>query len=392
MLPQFFDMIGIDAQGQTFELVFWSLILVAGIVVLIREYKASRPVGDAWYGYAIGGGLAFFSALFLFKLIANNELYFDEDGLNVSNYGLAIAFSFIIGIYLAVREASRSPAPPEVGHLFDLSFWILVFGMVGARVLFIIVGWRDYANLCFAPELVEGVSRDATGAAVSDCFAVLKFWKGGLVFFGGFVGAALAGWFYCRKHKIRFLRAADVVIPSLALGHFFGRLGCLAAGCCFGQPTKVPWGVVMPTGSAPFHSQLEALRAAEPPNPQAWIDLLAQGHSHAIHATQLYEASAELIFFIYLLFLRSKKRFHGQVIATWLILYSCMRFLVEFYRGDKIRGFLFELPIPPINRLLGLAESESTILSTSQAIGLATVALGVAIFVRQRRKSKDLSP
>ncbi len=384
MLPQFFDMIGVRAQGQGFEVFFWSVLIVAGIIVCVREFRAKRPFNDSWYGYGVGIGLLVFGGMSLISA-AQGVLYFEEDGLKISNYGLAIAIAFVVGIWLAVREANRSPSPPTMGHLFDLSFWILIFGMVGARVLFIIVSFEDYVNLCVAPELVEG------SEGVKDCFAVLKFWKGGLVFFGGFLGAAIAALVYTRKHKISFLRAADVMIPSLALGHFFGRLGCLSAGCCFGQQTNVPWSVSFPQGAAPFQAEFEGLRTATPANPDAWVALLERGHSALIHPTQLYEASAEFLFFVMLILMRPRKRFHGQLVATWLVLYSMLRFVVEFYRGDKIRGFVFEYAIAPLNSLFGLAPEEPTILSTSQTIGLITLLTGVVIYVTQRPKRTSSS-
>lgn len=373
MRPQFFDMIGVRAQGTTFEVVFWVLIALIGAIVILREARAKRAMADAWYGYVIGAGLLVFGALYFFKALVQQELYFGEEGLQVSNYGLAIALGFVAGIYLAIREAGRGPDPPTVGQVFDLAFWILIFGMVGARVLFIIVSWKDYYNLCAAPELVDG------SGGVQDCFAILKFWKGGLVFFGGFIGAAAAAAVYCFKHQVNFLRAADVLIPSLAIGHFFGRLGCVSAGCCYGNVSDVPWSIAFPQGSAAYVQHLTDGVATR-------TELFDLGHSLFVHPTQLYEASAELLFFTFLILLRPRKRFHGQVIAAWLILYSLLRFVVEFLRGDTLRGFVFELPIPFLNGVLGLPDAEPTILSTSQCIGLALLTAGILIWVTQRKK------
>lgn len=391
MEPQFFEMIGVEASGLTFERLFWSAVFAAGLVVLVREYFAKRTMADAWYGYAIGIAMTGYGGWYAYKALFREELYFVEGGLRVSNYGLAIALAFVVGIYLAVREAGRTPGNPRPGHIFDLSFWILVFSMVGARVLFIIVSWRDYYHLCVAPELVEG------SLGISDCWAVLKFWKGGLVFFGGFLGAVFTAIWYCRKHRLSFLRMSDVMIPSVALGHFFGRLGCISAGCCFGRPSVGPFAVLMPSGSAAYTAQREHLAVTQhamdlvPGLSSAHPDLLARfterAASYHIHPTQLYEASAEFLIFGLLLLVRARKRFHGQVLATWLVLYSCLRFVVEFYRGDTIRGYLTEITIAPINRLLNIPLSEPTLLTTSQTIGLATLCAGIALFVRGRRGS-----
>lgn len=378
MLPQFFDMIGIDAQGLTFERIFWAIVFAAGLVVLAREILARRPFEDAWYGYGIGGALGIYGGFYLDKALFRNELYFGDSGLSISNYGLAIALAFVLGIILAMREARRGAGPPTAGHVFDLCFWILVASMVGSRVLFIAVGWREYLNLCIAPELVEG------SGGVSDCFAAIKFWRGGLVFFGGFIGAVLAAVIYCRRKNVPFLRVADALIPSVALGHFLGRLGCLSAGCCFGRTCEVPWGITMPYASAAFVAQREALL---PTDPERAMELYRLQESFPIHPTQLYEATGELMFFVLLLFLRARRTFYGQLLAVWLVLYSVMRFVVELYRGDKIRGFVFEWAIAPVNAFLGMAADEPTLFSTSQAISVATGALGVWLYVRQRRRT-----
>jgi phosphatidylglycerol:prolipoprotein diacylglycerol transferase len=382
MLPQFFDLLGLHTQGLTFERIFWALAVCAGVVVCARELRAKRAFGDAWYGWAIGLILVGFGGFRLGLALFARRLYFGEEGLQISSYGVAIALAFIFGIWVAIREARRSPDPPDVGHIFDLSFWILIFSMVGGRVLFIISDWRDYYNLCVSPDLVPGSGGHA------DCLAVLKFWKGGLVFFGGIIGAVVTAVVYCRRQRISFLRTSDVMIPSVALGHFFGRLGCLSAGCCFGRPCSVPWAIVMPSGSAAFVGQYQALQDS---HPQAALALLNAGHSLPIHPTELYEATAELLFFGLLLFLRPRKRFHGQLLAVWLVLYSILRFIVEFYRGDVIRGFLVEVAIGPMNRLLGIDPSEPTLLTTSQTISIAGVILGVVLYLRGRRTARELT-
>lgn len=379
MLPQFFDMIGLNTQGLLFERIFWALLLSVGVVVTMREVAARRPLEDAWYGWAIGLGLGGFGAVQLFRALFQAELYFGGDGLHISNYGVAIAVAFAVGVTIAVREGRRSPAPPDVGHIFDLAFWILIFSMLGSRLLFIATEWREYYHLCVSPELVE------TSGGESDCFAVLKFWKGGLVFFGGFIGAALTGLVYCRRHQIDFFRGADIATPTLAIGHFLGRIGCLSAGCCFGRVTDSSLGIHMPIGSPAFDAQYNALLGSDSQLAHALVE---QGQSALIHPTQLYEASTELVLFGFLLLLRARKRFHGQLLAVWLILYSIMRFVIEFYRGDTIRGFLFEVSIPTINRALGIAENEATLLSTSQAISIGLGLTGLLMYVVLRQKAR----
>jgi phosphatidylglycerol:prolipoprotein diacylglycerol transferase len=376
MEPQFFEMIGLRAQGLAFEIVLWTLVTCVGLVVLVREIFARRGFGDAWFGWGVGVVLSGFGGVFLYLALAHHHLYFGAEGLKLSNYGLAIAVGFVVGIYLAGREARRSPAPPDAGQMYDLAFWLLVAAMVGSRLLFVVVEWRRYTDLCFDPAQVPGAGGQA------DCLAAFKFWEGGLVFFGGFIFAIAAGAIYCWRNRVGFLRAADVVIPSVAIGHFFGRLGCLSAGCCFGRVCELPWAVRMPLGSAAYEAQRGLIHT----DPELASRLVGLQHSLPIHPTQLYEASAELLFFGLLIWLRGRKRFHGQLLGTWLVLYSVLRFVVELYRGDKIRGFLVEVTSERVSALLGVPSYEPILLTTSQAISAGLLLIGVVLLVWGRRR------
>ncbi len=172
-------------------------------------------------------------------------------------------------------------------------------GIIGAKVLMIVVDWRDYlAN----PERILSI-------------ATLK--SGG-VFSGGLVLAIACSWWYVRKEKIPFLSAADVFAPGIALGHSIGRLGCFAAGCCYGRETHVPWAVT-------FHDPFAAEFSGTPLN-------------RPLHPTQLYEFVAELINFALLYWLCKRKKFEGQVIALFMIIYGIERYIFEFFRDDPGRG------------------------------------------------------
>ena len=176
-------------------------------------------------------------------------------------------------------------------------------------------------------------------------FSVATLQSGG-VFSGGLVAALVAGWWYLRKEKISFLSAADVFAPGVALGHAFGRLGCLAAGCCYGRPTNLPWGIT-------FHNAWAGLYQGTPLNVP-------------LHPTQLYEFFAELINFVWLYWLCKRKRFEGQVIALFMIVYGCERFIFEFFRGDPGRG-----------EVLG------GLITGTQLIALGLVVTGFIIYLRR---------
>jgi phosphatidylglycerol---prolipoprotein diacylglyceryl transferase len=237
--------------------------------------------------------------------------------LPLHTYGLLIATAFVAGIWLAQREGRRMGLDPE--RIADLSFWILVAALVGSRVFFILVNAGDYFG---------------EGAWVVTRFGriprLLAIWEGGLVFYGGFIGAGLAAAWYLRRHRMPFLLFADTLIPSLAFGHFLGRLGCFAAGCCWGGTCDphLAWGAQFPPESLAYQS----FAARTGGTAFLSADRL---HTLPLHPTQLYELA---LFALLVALVRPRKRFHGQVLAVWLMAYAVLRTVVETFRGDIERG------------------------------------------------------
>ena len=137
--------------------------------------------------------------------------------------------------------------------------------------------------------------------------------QSGGVFSGGLLLAIACSWWYVRREKIPFLSAADVFAPGIALGHAFGRIGCFAAGCCYGRETHVPWAIT-------FHNPWAAEFSGTPLN-------------QPLHPTQLYEFVAEAINFALLYWLCKRKKFEGQIIALYMIIYGTERFIFEFFRA-----------------------------------------------------------
>lgn len=258
---------------------------------------------------------------------------------HVSGYGFAVAMGFVTGVWLAVRRGRR--AGLDGGALLDLSFWILLAGVGGSRALFVLLNAERYARLCL------GSNTRPLGRVLADCAAPLRLWDGGLVFYGGALCAAAVVAVFCHRRRWSFPRLADVFAPALALGHAFGRMGCFLAGCCYGRP--LDGGPRFPPGSVAY----EDLRriGALPPGAEATAGL---------HPTQLYEAAGELVIFFVLLRLERRKRAPGQVALTYALLYAGLRAVVEIWRGDAGRRFLFELPA-----------GAPLVLSTSQAISVA---------------------
>jgi phosphatidylglycerol:prolipoprotein diacylglycerol transferase len=243
--------------------------------------------------------------------------------LPLHSYGLMIAIGFLVGISVVRKLSSKNGMDPD--QIADLSFWLLMTGFLGARLLFIITR-LDYF--------------------LSNPAEMLKVWEGGLVFFGGLISAtAYAFWFF-RKHKLDVWKMIDVLSPGVVVAHAFGRIGCLAAGCCYGRPTDLPWGIRL-------NADL--------------VELSLRGVP--LHPTQIYESTALFILFAGLMWVSRRKRFQGQVGLTYFMLYPIIRSIIETFRGDTVRGFVID-----------------GILSTSQFISiLVFLAAGVVLNIRMKR-------
>jgi phosphatidylglycerol:prolipoprotein diacylglycerol transferase len=269
-------------------------------------------------------------------------------------YGLMIAIAFLVGMQLAVRDARRvdlSKSQDFDQFILDLDFWILIAAMVGARVVFIIVNWGgEYAR---------------------DPLKVFRIWEGGLVFYGGLIGAVVFSVYYSWRKKHDFFLVADLLIPFVALGQFFGRLGCFAAGCCWGKAVDPGFltAVQFPAGSL-IHNSMQ--RTGE-----IGLDAL---HTIHVHPVQLYESAGTLTLFFLLQAMRLKKRFHGQQLLTYLFLYPLLRSSLELIRGDKERG---------LYNVFG-----EVFLSTSQIIsaGIATIAFTLLVVLLLKRGSAEPKP
>ncbi len=244
-------------------------------------------------------------------------ILFQYGRLTLYTYGLLIAFAFLAALWLLGREARQRGLEPRPYQ--DLGFVVLVSALVGARLFYILVEWEHFAR---------------------NPLQVFEIWKGGLVFYGGFVGAALAALVYVRAKGLPLWTTADLVAPALALGQAIGRIGCFFAGCCYGAECALPWAVTFtdPRGLAPLHA--------------------------ALHPTQLYAAAANLLIFAVLQFLlRPRQRFPGQIFGAYLVLYPAARFTIELFRADP-RGALGPL-------------------STSQALGIPLFLFGLWVLARR---------
>jgi phosphatidylglycerol:prolipoprotein diacylglycerol transferase len=227
-----------------------------------------------------------------------------------------------------VKLAERDGLPRE--RIYDLCLWMLLASLIGSKILML---------------FTEPEYRDNPWGLLS-----FDFLRSGGVFYGGLLGAVVAGYFLMKRYRLPWWKTADACAPGIAIGNFFGRQGCFAAGCCWGEPTSLPWGVKFT---------------------ELGHEITGVPIDHYLHPTQLYESFAMLLVFLFLLWLHKRKRFDGQVLLVYALLYSIIRFAIEFVRDD------------PRGDILGL--TTLTGLSTSQMISLVIgIAALVLLIVRSR--------
>ena len=210
-------------------------------------------------------------------------------------YGLMIGLGFIIGVFLAARRAKKEGINPD--RVMDLGVYVLLSAIVGSRILFVLTNLGAFA------------------ANPLDAFAL---WKGGLVFYGGLIAAVPIGIWYVKRHGLPVWQTADIVAPSIALAHAFGRLGCFFAGCCYGAPCNGPVCIT--------YNDIHSIAPQGVP----------------LFPTQLMESGGDLLIFAALIVLHRYKKFDGQVFWTYGLAYAVLRFIIEFFRGDEIRGLYFD--------------------------------------------------
>ena len=252
----------------------------------------------------------------------------------INTYGVFLALAFLCAILITVKLGQRDGLPRE--RLYDLSLWMLLASLIGSKILML---------------FTEPEYRDRPLQLLS-----LDFLRSGGVFYGGLLGAIIAGYLLMKRYRLPWWKTADACAPGIAIGNFFGRQGCFAAGCCWGKPTSLPWGVKF--------SELGHEITGVP------ID-------QHLHPTQLYESFAMLLVFFFLLWLHKRRRFSGQVILAYALLYSIVRFAIEFVRDD------------PRGDILGL--TTLTGLSTSQMISLVVGVTALILLIARNRSSRVLN-
>jgi phosphatidylglycerol:prolipoprotein diacylglycerol transferase len=238
------------------------------------------------------------------------------------SYGFMMAVAFLAALWLLRRRAPSFGIEPETAT--DIGVWLLLSGLVGAKLLLVVVEWPSY---------VRSWSEFASLA------------RAGGVFYGGLIGAVVATAILLRLRRISFWTFADAAAPSVALGQALGRVGCFLAGCCWGRECTLPWAV---TFTNPVARENVGVPLGVP-----------------LHPTQIYEFVGTLV--LCLLLLRfERRRFSGETFARYVLGYALLRGTIEFFRGD------------PRGEVLG-------VMSTSQFIALCGVAVAVVLWALRRK-------
>src|SRR5712691_11127619 len=254
--------------------------------------------------------------------------------LTLHTFGLLLASAYMAAFWWLIREGRREGL--DVDALSSLGFWAIGGAIIGAKALMIVRELPEYA------------------AAPSEMFSVSVLVSAG-DFYGGFIGALIASAIFFRRHpRLPFWRTADLCGPAIALGQAIGRIGCFMAGDDYGRPTQVSWAVTFTDSDA------------------ATIGGAPLGVP--LHPVQLYESMICLALFAVLVRLSRRKRFEGEMILAYTLLYAIARFVLEFFRGDADRGFVF-----------------GGLLSTSQFIAAILGPPAVVLWLVRRQSAPALS-
>jgi phosphatidylglycerol:prolipoprotein diacylglycerol transferase len=252
-----------------------------------------------------------------------HPILFEIGSWPVYSYGVLLAIAYLAGLQLAVVRARH--AGLDATKIMDLGIYLIIAALVGAKLMLVFVDF-DYFR--------------------SNPGEILSLVRAGGVFYGGLILSFATGLWLVRRYRLPVWASADMYAPGIALGHVVGRMGCLLAGCCYGRPTDLPWGLT-------FTDPVAAANVGTP-------------LGVPLHPTQIYDAGAELLILVILLvFERRGRPFHGRTFWLYILLYAISRFIVEIFRGDP-RGMVFGV-------------------STSQFVSLLILPVALVMLLRLRR-------
>jgi len=326
MLP---IIVNIGPVSFTAFLVFSAAVLLVWFLVL-KIFKPSTTARKDLVFYA------------LFLIAGVLVLTIVGKVLPLRTYGVMVALGFVFGTLFALHEAKRTGIGQNL--VMDLSIVALIGGIIGARLFYIVFYSWDYY--------------------MANPLKMFAVWEGGLVIYGGIIVAGLSLFFFLRKKSVNLKALFDIISLSLLIGMGFGRLGCLGFGCCYGK--------VIAAGSV--LKGLGFLGLAYPKGSPAWADQLSQNLIGAdatcslpVWPTQIISSAGLFLMFLFLLLVHRKfKKFDGEIVSLFFVLYGVGRFLIELLRINPLYG--------PF--------------SSAQWISLGMIVLGIFFLVRFGSSSK----
>ncbi len=202
----------------------------------------------------------------------------------VYSYGLMLVLAFFVCAYLASLQAEKEKVNPE--FIFNLCFFIFIFGIIGARVFYVLYDFSFYLR---------------------NPLEIIMLQHGGMAWFGGLIFGSIAAVIFIKKNKLGLLKLLDLLVPFVALAQSIGRIGCLLNGCCYGRPSE--------------------------------FGIYFKVFDQVLIPTQLYSALLLLLIFLILRFIQNKKHATGEIFCVYLFLYSLKRFFIEYFRNDSPKVF-----------------------------------------------------
>ena len=272
-------------------------------------------------------------------------IIFEMGPIAIRGYGVMLALSFLAGIYLALYRSKQRGL--KHNHMVNLCLVTIVFSILGARIMYVIPHWDEFAG-----HPLDIISPFQSSGSIG---------LTGLTMYGGFIGAIVASLLYLRRNRLPIWKATDAFAPSIALGIGLTRIGCFLNGCCFGVPTNMPWAVQFPIHSAAGAFYPDAL----------------------LHPAQLYSSILGFGLFGLLMALDRRERFDGYLFAMLLIFEPITRFIVDFFRYYESS--------------MTLANLDGVPLSVNQGVSIVLCGLGFFLMgrlriVAQRRLSRKAGP
>jgi phosphatidylglycerol:prolipoprotein diacylglycerol transferase len=272
-------------------------------------------------------------------------------GFPVRSFGVMVALGFLLGSYLFTRLVARHSTQPEIDvpRYGAVTTWILIGVLAGARLMYVVV---------------EIAGDTSTGREyLANPLQILAIWRGGLVMYGGFLGALAAGMWCAKRNGLDVLHAADLGVVAGFFGQAVGRVGCLLVGDDYGARVPEEW------SHLPFPITLRV------PDPLPEGSLFGSENAGALlWATQPMMTIKALVVALIGLWVLKRRKYRGQVVLVVLLAYSVLRFLVEMLRGDEVRGLWFKGNV-----------------STSQLIAVVVGAVALALLVRNSRRAPAAS-